>query len=68
MARKRAESADQASFWAVNAAAAPGIRCRPTMASPLPSAMIGFAPFHGASGECRIRALGYPWRRPRAVP
>ena len=47
MARKRAESMDQASFWAVNAAGAPGKRCRPTMASPRPGRMIGFAPFQG---------------------
>ena len=47
MARKRAESMDQASFWAVNAAGAPGKRCRPTMASPRTGRMIGFAPFQG---------------------
>ncbi len=47
MARKRAESMDQASFWAVNAAGAPGKRCRPIMASPRPGRMIGFTPFHG---------------------
>jgi hypothetical protein len=47
MARKRAGSTDQASSWAVNAAGAPGKRCRPTMASPQPGKLIGFALFRG---------------------
>ncbi len=44
MARKRAESMDQASFWALNAAGAPGKVCRPTMASTQSGAMLDFAP------------------------
>lgn len=44
MARKRAESMDQASFWALNAAGAPGKVCRPTMASPQSGTMLDLAP------------------------
>ena len=64
MASKRAESTDQASFWAVDPAGPPGKLCRPTMASPQPGRMIGFAPFQGF-----IRGMSAkypPWWRPGA--
>ena len=47
MARERAKSMDQRSFWTVDAAGAPGKLCRPPMASPEPGRMLAFAPFQG---------------------
>ena len=47
MASKKAKSMDQRSFCAVNTAGAPGKLCRPTMASPQPGRMIGFARSQG---------------------
>lgn len=44
MARKRAESMDQASFWALNAAGEPEKVCRPTLASTQSGAMLDFSP------------------------
>ena len=47
MARKRAESMDQRSFWTSGTAEASGKLCRTPMASPEPSRMLAFAPFQG---------------------
>ena len=47
MARERAKLMGQTSFWAVDAAGAPGKPHRPLMASPQPGRMIAFAPFQG---------------------
>ena len=47
MTRERAESMDQAPFWAVDVAGPPRQLCRPTMASPESGRMLRFPRFQG---------------------
>ena len=47
MARERAKSMDQSSFWTVDATGPPRKLCRPTMASPEPGGMLRFLRFQG---------------------
>jgi len=63
MASKRAESTDQASFWAVDPAGLPGKLRGPTTASPQPGGMLEFATFHGFIRGMSVKIATRDFRR-----